>query len=114
VYGATDNIIADVRVKAGGVDHLFGEEFSTTDAPTLNIHLIGALPIAKLTIIKDDVVVYEGTPNSREVKFDWTDPKPTTDKISYYYVRGEETPDVAGSTGELVWVSPFWIKYEGK
>jgi hypothetical protein len=114
VYGATDNILADVRVKAGGVDHLFGEEFSTSEAPTLNIHLIGTRPFSKLTVIKDDVVVYEGDPNTKDVKFDWTDPQPTLGKTSYYYVRGEEVPDNEGSPSELVWVSPFWIKYEGK
>ena len=114
VYGATDNIVADVRVKAGGVDHLFGEEFSTDQPPTLNVHLIGARTLANVVIIKDDKVVYESKPNAKDVKFDWTDPNPTKGKTSYYYVRGEQVPDLEGSTGELVWVSPFWIKYEGK
>jgi hypothetical protein len=111
VYGATDNIIADVRVKAGGVDHLFGEEFSTSEPITLNIHLIGTQKLQNVTIIKDDEVVYTAEPNQKDVKLQWTDPNPTPGKTSYYYVRGQQVPDAAGADGELVWVSPFWIKY---
>ena len=45
--------------------------------------------------------------------FKWTDPKPTPGKTSYYYVRGEQAPDVEGATaGELVWASPMWIAYK--
>jgi hypothetical protein len=114
VYGSTDNIVADVRVKAGNVEHFMGEEFSTSEAPTLNIHLIGALKLMNVTIIKDDEVVYESTPNQQDVTLQWTDPRPEPGKTSYYYVRGEQVPDVEGATGELVWASPMWIKYEGK
>ena len=112
VYGATDNILADVKVKAGGVDHLFGEEFTTKEPITLNIHLVGPLDLANVTIIKDDKVVYTTAPNAKDVKLDWTDPNPTVGKTSYYYVRGQEVSDQEGTEGELVWVSPFWIKYQ--
>ena len=48
-----------------------------------------------------------------DVKLTWTDPKPTAGKTSYYYVRGEQVPDMDGvSSGELVWASPMWIKYD--
>jgi hypothetical protein len=44
------------------------------------------------------------------VHFQWTDPHPTVGKTSYYYVRGEQVPDLAGvSSGEIVWASPMWI-----
>jgi hypothetical protein len=114
VYGSTANIVADVRMKTGDTEKFMGEEFSTSDVPTLNVHLIGALKIAHVTIVKDDVVVYESSPNEQDVKFTWTDPKPTPGKTCYYYVRGEQVPDMEGATGELVWASPMWIKYEGK
>ncbi|QOV88155.1 CehA/McbA family metallohydrolase domain-containing protein [Humisphaera borealis] len=115
VYGATDNILADVRCRTGGTDHLMGEEFTTTDAPALRVKIVGAKNIAKVVIVKDDVVVHEITPNTRQVEFTWTDPKPTAGKTSYYYVRGEQAPDMDGaSSGELVWASPMWIKYDGK
>jgi hypothetical protein len=115
VYGSTDNIIADVRCKVGGREHFMGEEFATPQPPAIDVRLVGAKKIAKVTIIKDDVVVHEASPNAAEVRFTWTDPKPTAGKTSYYYVRGEQEPDVEGaSSGELVWASPMWIKYEGK
>lgn len=109
VYGATDNIIADVRCKVAGREHFMGEEFSATSAPTLDIRLIGAQKIAKVTIIKDDEEVHVAEPNEKEVHFQWTDPNPTVGKTSYYYVRGEQVPDLEGAAGELVWASPMWI-----
>jgi hypothetical protein len=115
VYGATDNIIADVRCKAGDKERFMGEEFSTNEAPKLDIRIVGAQKIAKLTIIKDDQVVFETSPDAKEVKMSWTDPKPTAGQTSYYYVRGEQVKDVESATsGELVWASPMWIKYEAK
>ena len=47
VYGATDNIIADVRCKVGDTEHFMGEEFSTDAAPTLDIRLIGAQEVLR-------------------------------------------------------------------
>lgn len=114
VYGSTDNMIADVRVKSDGIDHIMGDEFSTDQPPTLNVKLIGALPLMNVTIVKDDEVVYTADPKAREAVFLWTDPHPTSGKTSYYYVRGEQVPDVEGATGEIVWASPMWIKYTGK
>jgi hypothetical protein len=115
VYGATDNIIADVRCKAGDKEHLMGEEFSMSEAPTLNVHLIGPQKFTKVVIMKDDEEVHVIQPNEKDVSFNWTDPKPSTGKTSYYYVRGEQAPDMEGITsGELVWASPMWIKVEAK
>lgn len=111
VYAATANIIADVQCKdSEGKSHFMGEEFSTASAPSLSVHLVGAKELAEVVIIKDDVVVHTIKPNQKEVNFSWTDPNPSPGKTSYYYVRGEQTPDMAGVTGELVWASPMWIK----
>ncbi|MEO7155925.1 MAG: hypothetical protein ABI039_00100 [Vicinamibacterales bacterium] len=115
VYGATDNIIADVRCKVGNEEKFMGEEFSTSEAPTLNIHLVGPQKFTKVTIIKDDQEVHVVEPNKEDVTMSWTDPKPTAGKVSYYYVRGEQAPDMDGiSSGELVWASPMWIEYKPK
>ncbi|HEX8910998.1 MAG TPA: hypothetical protein VF796_01465 [Humisphaera sp.] len=118
VYGSTDNIIADVRCKAGdgaagGRTHFMGEEFSTKQPPTIDVRIVGTKKITKVVIVKDDVVVHEATPGVKDAKLTWTDPNPTPGKTSYYYVRGEQEPDMPGvSSGELVWASPMWIKYE--
>lgn len=106
-YGATDNIIADTRCKASdGTEMMMGDEFSVKGAPTIDIKLTGTMPFAKITIVKDNEEVQVTTPNTKDVHFAWTDPKPAAGKTSYYYVRGEQT------NGELVWCSPMWIKLE--
>jgi len=112
VYGSTDNILADLRVTAGGKEHFMGEEFTGDKAPTLRVKLVGTRELADVVVIKDDQVVHEIKPNQKEVSFEWTDPSPTRGKTSYYYVRGEQVPDMPGVTGELVWISPVWITYQ--
>lgn len=112
VYAATDHILADVRCKAGGREHFMGEEFTTAKPPTLNVKLIGVKPLARVTIIKDDEVVHTFEPNQKEVSVNWTDTKAEAGKTSYYYIRGEQVPDTERATGEIVWVSPMWIKYQ--
>lgn len=106
-YGATDNIIADSRCTAAdGKERMMGDEFSVKGAPTIKLKLIGTMPFEKVTLIKDNVEIPIDTPKEKEVNVTWTDPKPEKGKTSYYYFRGEQT------NGELVWVSPMWIKSE--
>src|SRR5262249_48038723 len=85
-YGSTDNLIADVHCNADGKDHIMGEDFSTTEPPTLKIHLAGPQKFVKVTIIKDDEEVQVTEPGTQTVDLTWTDPKPANGKISYYYV----------------------------
>jgi hypothetical protein len=106
VYASTDNIIADVRASADGHEHFMGDEFTAHEAPKFLVKLRGTATFSKVVLIKDDVEIYTITPNEVSVDFTWTDPNPAPDKTSYYYVRGEQT------NGELVWVSPTWVKYE--
>jgi len=99
IYGATDNILAEVRCG----DHFMGEEFTASD-PVIRVHLIGTAPFASVRIIRDGAVVYTVEPKTKEVSFDWRDSAPVTKGgVSYYYVRGEQ------ADGELVWASPMWI-----
>jgi hypothetical protein len=103
VYAATDEILADVR----SGDYLAGDEFSTSALPTLNIKLEGTSKFAKVVIIRDGKYVYSSAPGTQTVQFTWRDNQPNKGKNSYYYVRGEQ------DNGELVWISPFWITYNG-
>jgi hypothetical protein len=102
LYGATDNIIAEVRCG----DHFMGDEFSLRGQPKLQVRLTGTRPFAKVHVIKDGNYAYTGEPGKQTVEFDWTDLDAKPGKTSYYYVRGEQ------EDGELVWVSPMWITYE--
>jgi hypothetical protein len=102
VYGATDNILADVRC-AG---HFMGEEFTLPEPPTIEVKLVGTADFAAVHIVKDGNYVYSAKPGRREVSFSWKDNAAERGKTAYYYVRGEQ------ADGELVWVSPMWITLE--
>jgi len=103
VYGATDNILADVRVGS----HFMGEEFTAKEPPVISVKLSGAADFAKVAIVKDGQYAHTVAPKSRTLDFTWKDAAPPErGKTSYYYVRGEQTG------GELVWVSPMWVTYE--
>jgi hypothetical protein len=102
VYGATDNILADVRSGS----HFMGEEFTTPEPPAISVKLWGTANFAKVRIIRDNQYVYGVEPNKKTVDFTWRDTAAVKGKTSYYYVRGEQ------ADGELVWVSPMWITYK--
>ena len=102
VYGATDDILADVHCGS----HFMGEEFTTSQPPAVSVKLTGTDNFAKVQIIKDSLYVYTIEPKTRKVDFVWKDNAPVKGKTSYYYVRGEQ------EDGELVWVSPMWITYQ--
>ncbi len=104
VYGATDNILADVR----SGQHIMGDIFSSAEQPVLHVKLAGTSKFAKVVVVKDGKYVYSAQPGTAQVEFSWRDNAPTTGKSSYYYVRGEQ------DNGEIVWVSPVWITYTGK
>jgi hypothetical protein len=100
VYGATDDIILDVRSGT----HLMGDEFKTGQAPSLDFHVIGTAPVAQIDVLKDSEVVETIKPGKAEHKGTWTDPKPTGG-VHYYYVRVQQ------EDGQLAWGSPLWIDY---
>jgi hypothetical protein len=102
-YAATDEILADVE----SGDHMMGDEFSTDERPTLRIKLRGTSKFSKITIVRDGKFVYSSSPQTPDVEFSWRDNQPNKNATSYYYVRGEQ------DDGEIVWVSPMWIKYTG-
>lgn len=106
IYGSTDNIVAEFTAKADGRQYMLGDEFSTSQAPSFRVKIVGTAPLAKLTLVKDDVEIALPCDSKNEVELTWTDPSPEAGKTSYYYVRGEQTD------GEIVWVSPMWVKYQ--
>jgi hypothetical protein len=107
-YAATANIVADSRCTADGKEHMMGDEFTDSAAPSISVKLHGTAPFTKVVMVKDDVETDLQAPASDEVSLKWTDPDPTPGKKSYYYFRGEQ------KDGQLVWVSPIWITYQPK
>src|SRR5262249_56472477 len=105
VYGATDDILADVRAETRGDSYMMGDSFETTTAPTIKVKLVGTAPFARAHIIRNNRYVYTVEPKKETVEFTCSDGKPEARKTSYYYVRSEQ------QDGEIVWVSPMWITY---
>jgi hypothetical protein len=101
-YGATDNIILDVRCG----DHIMGDRFTTSKRPTLDIRVHGTSPIAKVSVVRDNKYVYSAEPKEGKVTLRFTDMDAKEGKSSYYYVRVEQTD------GNLAWASPMWITYQ--
>ncbi len=99
-YGATDNIVLDVR----SGDHLMGDEFTADGPVRLKILVHGTRPIARLDIIKDFVYAYSTEPNRPRVELQWTDSETNRAPLSWYYVRAIQ------DDGELAWGSPFWVR----
>jgi hypothetical protein len=102
IYGATDDILADIR----SGDHMMGSEFETAELPRISVKLVGTAPFAKVHVIKNNHYAYTIEPKASIVQFTWLDTVAEAGKTSYYYVRGEQ------EDGEIVWVSPMWIKYK--
>src|SRR5205807_1627836 len=98
-YGATDDIVLDV--KSG--THLMGDEFKTSGAPTLDIHVIGTGPLAKVEVLRDSQVVQTFQPGKTEFAGRWSDPNPLAG-THYYYVRVQQ------ANKEIAWGSPMWIE----
>ncbi|HEY7428471.1 MAG TPA: hypothetical protein VH682_29835 [Gemmataceae bacterium] len=101
-YAATDNIVLDVR----SGEHLMGDSFTTAKRPTLDIHIHGTAPIAKVHVIRDNKYVYSAEPKERKATLHYTDMAAKQGKTSYYYVRVEQ------ADGNLAWASPMWIAYQ--
>jgi hypothetical protein len=108
IYGATDNILADVHCG----NNIMGDAFTVETAPTLTVNLTGTANFAKVYVMKDGNAVYSFAPNTATVSFTWQDTSITSGQTSYYYVRGEQTPITTNggqSAGDMVWTSPMWI-----
>src|SRR5207253_2412937 len=99
-YGATDDIILDVR----SGNHIMGDAFKTSVAPALEIAVKGTKTLAAVHVLKDSEIVHTFKPNQKEFRGTWTDPKPS-EGTHYYYVRVEQADE------ELAWASPLWIEY---
>ena len=106
-YGSTTyGLVLDVR--SGG--HWMGEEWSSKEAPVLEVAVKGTAPIRSVEIIGRSKVLHaEGSRekplDSAEHRLRWTDPDwAAQDKEQWYYVRVIQADD------EMAWSSPLWIK----
>lgn len=99
-YGATDNIILDVRMG----DHFMGDEFPLTQRVPIRVEIKGTHPMARVEIIKDGKIVYSTAPKRAEVSFEFTDAGDIT-RRHYYYVRLQQDNRMTA------WSSPLFVNY---
>ncbi|MER3415217.1 MAG: hypothetical protein C4297_03265 [Gemmataceae bacterium] len=100
VYGATDNIVLDVRCGQA----IMGDVVTLHKPPTLTVYVRGTAPLDKVEILKDSKPVHSFQPLAgEEFRGQWTDD--TSDTADhYYYVRVQQ------KDGELAWSSPIWVQ----
>lgn len=99
-YGATDNIIMDVRMG----QHFMGDEFRLGKPLPLKVKARGTRMVARVDIIKDNQVVYTTEPKKQDVEFEFAD-KGELGGRHFYYVR------LMQDDGMIAWSSPMFINY---
>ena len=91
-------------------DHWMGEEWSSKEAPVLEVTVRGAAPIRSVEILGRSKVLHaEGSVdrplNAAEHRVRWTDPDWAAQTAEqWYYVRVIQADD------EMAWSSPVWVK----
>jgi hypothetical protein len=99
-YGATDNIILDVRMGA----HFMGDEFPLASPAPIRVRARGTRAVARVDVIKDNAVIYTTEPKSADVDFSFLD-KGSIAGRHFYYVRLMQVD------GMIAWSSPFFVNY---
>ncbi len=102
-YGATDNIVLDYRLQAGGKEYLQGDIVTAPGDFKLSVKVIGTAPIRQIDIIKNNTFLHTRQPLEPEVAFTFVDNQPSPGE-SYYYVRVIQVDD------QMAWSSPIWVK----
>ncbi|MFH1278266.1 MAG: DUF3604 domain-containing protein [Candidatus Eisenbacteria bacterium] len=104
-YGTTFSRKMFVDFRVGG--HLMGEEFETSESPTIEYRVTGTEPLTRVVIVKNgDPEWYVAVPEGASDSASFVDPDgavPGT--TSWYYLRAEE-----GDSG-IAWTSPVWVDF---
>ena len=99
-YGATDNIILEVRMGK----YFMGDEFALNKPEPIRVKVRGTGKVAKVEIIKDSKIIYATEPKTQDVSFEFTDRGEVSGR-HYYYVRVQQEDQM------IAWSSPFFINY---
>jgi hypothetical protein len=105
-YGATDNIVLDVRFVGSGGEHLMGEIFTSSQPVRIQATILGTGIIKRVDLIKNNRVLYSVEPGQTTFRLDFADGDAADSGESYYYIR------VLQEDGEIAWGSPAWVTYE--
>jgi hypothetical protein len=102
-YGATDNIILDFRLQAGGQEYLQGDIVTAPADFRLLVKAVGTAPIRQIDIIKNNTFIHNRQNLGRELSLTYVDNQPSPGE-SYYYVRLIQADD------QMARSSPIWVK----
>ena len=101
-YGATDNILLDVRIG----EHFMGDEFHASEPMPIAVKVRGTTSIARVNVFRGDQVLYVHEPDGQEAEFEYLDQGAVVGMgLQHYYVRVEQ------SDGNVAWGSPIWVNY---
>jgi len=100
VYGATDNIILDVRMGS----RFMGEEFTLAAPAPIHVRARGTGAVSRVAILRDSREIYTASPGRAEIDFTYAD-REAGKGFHYYYVRLEQ------EDGMVAWSSPFFVTY---
>lgn len=97
-FAATDNFIIDFHMG----EHFMGDIFSSRGPLPLKAYIRGTAPLASVTLIRNNRVIYTAPGAGDEMSFSYTDREPQRGE-SWYYLRVEQ------KDGQLAWGSPIWV-----
>ena len=104
-YGATDNIVLDVRARdRQGREWMMGDSFQADAAPVLRVKALGTGAIQSVEIVKDGKFIYKMDPHGQNAEFEYTDTTPVSAQ-SWYYVR------IIQTDRNMAWSSPIWVTH---
>lgn len=101
-YAATDNIILDYRLQAGGQEYLQGDIVTVPRDFKLWVNVIGTTPIRQIDIIRNETFVHTRQHLPQRTTFTFQDTEPLNGE-TYYYVRVQQID------GQIAWSSPIWV-----
>jgi hypothetical protein len=97
-YGATDNLV----VEAWANGHFMGDEFDSTERPSLRLKVRGTGPILRVDLIRNNQYIYNSAPEKRDVEINYVDMEAKAG-LNYYYFR------IVQEDGQVAWASPLWV-----
>ncbi len=102
-YAATDNIVLDYRMGAGGKEYLQGDIVPGTRSEfELRVRILGTGPVRQVDVIRGQEFVYTLQNQTDDVEFRFVDQEPKPGE-QYYYVRLQQ------ADGQMAWSSPIWV-----
>jgi hypothetical protein len=103
-YAATSNMLLDYRLKAGRQTYLQGDELKSSSIPELTAHIVGAGPVKRVVVVRDNQYIYTQQPGSATYDLRYREASLAPGR-HYYYVRVEQEDRNAA------WSSPIWVDY---